>query len=172
MELPVVKIKKILYTTDLSKNSKYAFGYAVNMAQAFGAGLTILHVMTGSENLDANISYHIGKSQWDKIKKERHKEATKSLVGKIRNQFAIKDALVKYCKGADECLLERTLVTDEIIVERGDPVKHILKYSEERDCDFIVMGSRRSDSLASSTSKRVLKKARIPVMVVPLNEDK
>jgi len=172
MELPVVKIKKILYATDLSKNSKYAFAHAVNMAQAFGAGLTILHVMTGSEKLDANISYHIGKAQWEKIKQERHKEATKSLVGKIRNQFAIKDALEKYCQGADECLLERSLVTDEIIVERGDPVKNILKYSEERNCDLIVVGSRRQGSLASSTSKGVLKKARIPVLVVQCKEDK
>ncbi len=172
MELPEVQVKKILYATDLSKSSKYAFAYAINMAQYFGAGLTLLHVMTGSENLDANISYHIGKTQWEKIKQQRHEEATQSLVGKIRNQFAIKDALEKYCEGADECLLERSLVTDDIIVERGDPAKHILNYSKERNCDLIVIGSRRPDSLASSTSKHVLKKARIPVLVVQRNEDK
>ena len=39
------QIAKILYTTDLSKNSFYAFGYAVQIARQCGAKITVLHVV-------------------------------------------------------------------------------------------------------------------------------
>ncbi|MBW2634922.1 MAG: universal stress protein, partial [Deltaproteobacteria bacterium] len=45
MELPKIDIKKILFATDLSESSRYAFAHAINMADRLGAGLTILHVM-------------------------------------------------------------------------------------------------------------------------------
>ncbi|RLF56739.1 MAG: universal stress protein, partial [Thermoplasmata archaeon] len=41
----VPEIKKILYPTDLSKNARYAFSYAASMANHYGAGVTILHVL-------------------------------------------------------------------------------------------------------------------------------
>ncbi len=41
----IPKIKNILYTTDLSKNSAYAFRYAVNSAGHHGADIHILHVL-------------------------------------------------------------------------------------------------------------------------------
>ena len=39
----IPKIKKILYATDLSKNSSYAFLYAVDMARRHDAKIVILH---------------------------------------------------------------------------------------------------------------------------------
>ena len=36
-------IKKILYATDLSKNSSYAFFYAADMAKRHNASIVILH---------------------------------------------------------------------------------------------------------------------------------
>jgi nucleotide-binding universal stress UspA family protein len=41
----IPKIKKILYATDLSKNSVYAFRYAIDMAQKLDARIIILHVI-------------------------------------------------------------------------------------------------------------------------------
>ena len=40
----IPEIKKILYTTDLSQNARYAFGYAASLANRYDAGITILHV--------------------------------------------------------------------------------------------------------------------------------
>ena len=45
MELPNIQIKKILYATDLSENAVHAFAYAVSLANLYGAGITILHVL-------------------------------------------------------------------------------------------------------------------------------
>jgi len=42
----IPKIKKILYATDLSKNSAYALRYAINSAKRNDAEIVILHVMT------------------------------------------------------------------------------------------------------------------------------
>ena len=39
----IPQIKKILYATDLSKNSHYAFFYAVDMAKRYNATIVILH---------------------------------------------------------------------------------------------------------------------------------
>ena len=41
----IPQIKKILYATDLSKNSAYAFYYAVDMAKKHDAEIVILHTL-------------------------------------------------------------------------------------------------------------------------------
>jgi nucleotide-binding universal stress UspA family protein len=41
----IPQIKKILYATDLSKNSSYAFFYATDMAKRHNAKIVILHVV-------------------------------------------------------------------------------------------------------------------------------
>jgi nucleotide-binding universal stress UspA family protein len=44
-EMMVPQIKKILYATDLSKNSAYAFFYAVDMAKKHNARIVISHTV-------------------------------------------------------------------------------------------------------------------------------
>ena len=41
----IPKIQKILYATDLSENSAYAFRYAINSAKKQDAEIIILHVL-------------------------------------------------------------------------------------------------------------------------------
>ncbi len=41
----IPNIRNILYATDLTKNSAYAFRYAVNSAQKHDAKIHILHVL-------------------------------------------------------------------------------------------------------------------------------
>ena len=41
----IPQIKKILYATDLSKNSAYAFFYAVDMAKRHNARIVIVHAV-------------------------------------------------------------------------------------------------------------------------------
>jgi nucleotide-binding universal stress UspA family protein len=41
----IPQIKKILYATDLSKNSSYAFLFATDMAKRYDAKIVILHVV-------------------------------------------------------------------------------------------------------------------------------
>ena len=40
-----LQIKRILYATDLTKNSAFAFQYALEMALEHGAKIVILHIV-------------------------------------------------------------------------------------------------------------------------------
>ena len=58
----------------------------------------------------------------------------------------------------------------EIVVKEGDTIEAILKQATESQCDLIVMGA--SEGLLSGISvgkniKSVLKKSKVPVLVVP-----
>ena len=59
-------IKKILYTTDMSDTSNYAFSYAASIANRYDALITIFHVlknpMPTSENLVTNV---LGEDKWE-----------------------------------------------------------------------------------------------------------
>ena len=94
------------------------------------------------------------------------------MIGKKRDNVAIREVLHSFAetvKATDEV---QPFVTDEIIVERGNPVEQILKVAEERNCDIIVMGSHGhgilEETLIGSTARRVLRQASKPVLVVKL----
>ena len=172
MILPKVDIKKILYTTDLSETALHAFAYAVSLANSYGAGITILHVLFEDPDIESKIGPYIGDDQWEEIKKRHFQEAREALIGKKRDNVAIREVLHSFTetvKATDEV---QPFVTDEIIVERGNPVEQILKVAEERNCDIIVMGSHGhgilEETLIGSTARRVLRQAGKPVLVVKL----
>jgi nucleotide-binding universal stress UspA family protein len=172
MELPQIEIQKILFATDLSENARYAFAYAASLANRYGASLVILHVLAELPSLDTSISYYIGKAEWESIKQKRMRVAQEKLIGKKRSDLAIRDALNRFFEQAQVGTEDRNLLRDETIVERGDPARQILKYAEERKCDLIVMGRHGHGSLADavmgSTTKYVLQRSKIPVLVVRL----
>jgi len=172
MILPKVEIKKILYTTDLSESAFHAFAYAVNLANTYNAGITILHVLFEDPDIESKISPYIGEDQWQQIKKSHYKEAREALIGKKRDNVAIREILQSFSEKVKANMDEQAFVTDEIIVERGNPVEKILKVAQERNCDLIVMGSHGhgaiEDALIGSTARRVLRRSRKPVLVVRL----
>jgi nucleotide-binding universal stress UspA family protein len=51
-----LKIKRILFATDLSKPTEYAAGYALSFAQEYGARVTFLHVLPPKNRTHAELS--------------------------------------------------------------------------------------------------------------------
>ncbi len=173
MELPNVEIKKILYATDLSENAKYAFAYAVSLANLYDASILILHVSTEIPNLDYAILGYIGEYKWQEIKERNREEIRRSLTGKKRDNKPIREALEQFAedmKGSSD----ESFKTDETLVRSGfaSAADIILEEAEKRNCDMIVMGTRGhgflSDVIIGSTAKKVVKRAKIPVLVVKL----
>jgi hypothetical protein len=84
MNLPNIQIKKILYATDLSENAVHAFSYAVSLANMYGAGITILHVLAEfpGEEFIANM---INTDTWEAIKGRHYSDARNQLIGKKRD---------------------------------------------------------------------------------------
>jgi len=176
MELPKVDVKKILYATDLSKSARYAFAYAVSLADLYNAAITMIHVLPEvSDILDKNIIGYISADRWEEIKSQNVDEAREALIGKRRDHLAIRDALHQFSQNVKESHAGSGFVTDDIVVVRGNPVEQILAQAEEKNCDLIVMGTHGHGTLADvmmgSTARRVLRRSTKPVLVVRLPEE-
>ena len=172
MILPKVEINKILYTTDLSESAFHAFAYAVSLANQYDAGITILNVLIEDPDIESKISPYIGDDQWEEIKKRHYQEAREALIGKKRDNVAIREVLENFSEKVKIETDSQAFVTDEIIVERGNPVDKILEVADNRNCDLIVMGSHGhgiiEDALLGSTARRVVRRSTKPVLVIRL----
>ena len=152
----IPQIKKILYATDLTKNSAYAFYYAVDTAKKHNAEIIILHTI---EPIRASA---FGTAT-DKAEHSQHEVSMEVIRNRVR----------KFCEKVEEknnlaCL---TLVT-KILVQVGYPPEEILKAADEERCDLIVLGSHGKGFLRQtflgSVSGSVLARARKPVFIIPL----
>ena len=156
----IPQIKKILYATDLSKNSAYAFYYAIDLAQRREAKIIILHVV---EALRPMIRFHSTKQE-----ELHYYEAEKSADLEL-----IKKRLEDICRKVDQqtgtsCV---QLVSNKL-VRVGHPVEEILRAAEEEQCDLFILGTHGKGFLKQtflgSVSRMVLDRARKPVFVIPL----
>ena len=172
MELTNVRIKKILYATDLSDSAVHAFSYAVSLANLYGAGITILHVLSEFPGEDF-ITNMINTDTWEEIKNRHYSEARDQLIGKRRGNVALKEALEAFSEEAQADGEDRAFVTDEILIESGSPAEVIVETAKKMSCDLIVMGthghSAIADVLIGSTAKWVVRQSPIPVLVIRLS---
>ncbi|MGD8761725.1 MAG: universal stress protein [Desulfobacteraceae bacterium] len=176
MTLPKVDVKKILYATDLSENARFAFAYAVSLANLYGAKIVLLHVLPEfSELMDKHIIGYIDADRWEEIKAQHFDEAREALIGKRKDHLAVKDVLHQFSENVKEGEKGEGFSTDEIIVERGNPVEEIINQSKKLNCDLIVMGTHGhgtlEDAMIGSTARRVIRRSKIPVLVVRLPEE-
>jgi len=159
----IPQIKRILYATDLSPNSVYALRYAMDSALKHHADLIILHVF---EKVDparnAWLDPYLYEERNQKIYNE-HIIETKALIKKRLK--AIRENELK-----DNPEFEDMTISIEIC--EGFPAEEILSKAEELNCDAIIMGTHSKGFIANtflgSTAKRVLRRTRKPVFIIPL----
>ena len=171
-----VKIENILYATDLSDNARYAFSYALSLADLYEANLILLHVLPETPTLvDKNVIGHIGEKQWESIKQRHFQDAKEALIGKRRDRPIVNEIIDQFRKDAKAGLGSHSIPSDEVLVKKGNPVQIILETVDEKNCDLIVMGTHGRGSLADtmmgSTARRVVRRSQKPVLVVRLPED-
>jgi nucleotide-binding universal stress UspA family protein len=176
MDLPKVDVKKILYATDLSENARYAFAYAVSLADLYNASITFIHVLPEvPSRLDKSVIGYISEERWEEIKSQNVEEAREAIIGKSREHLAIRDALHQFSEDVRQERDGEGFATDDIIVVRGNPVEEILNHADESNCDLIVMGTHGqgtlADAMMGSTARRVLRRSAKPVLVVRLPEE-
>jgi nucleotide-binding universal stress UspA family protein len=167
----MLDIKKILFATDLSANSRFAFNYAVSIAVRFGGGITIVHVL---ESLPDSVEYQLngflGKAEWNRINSEREKEVTNMLLGKRRDLKMIEDSLEKFCQNETKKSTSTNFILHEICVKEGDVVEEILGLAREKECELIVMGAHRGilkNNAIGKVAKGILRNTGIPTIVIP-----
>jgi len=171
MNLPNIQIKKILYATDLSETAVHAFSYALSLAVAYDAGITMLHVVSESSSNEF-ISSMISAKTLKEIKDQHHSEARKNMIGKRREFVAIKEVLQAFSDEATTTNKDQGYLTEEILVEDGPPAETIVRTAKKQVCDLIVMGTHGQSGikelLTGSTAKKVVRQSSIPVLVVRL----
>jgi nucleotide-binding universal stress UspA family protein len=161
----IPEIKRILYTTDLSKNAHFAFSYAASLANQYGAKITIFHVLedlpTGSKGLVTSV---IGEDRWQELKKRNEEEVLDT----------IKMRLQKFCEDMSAQLVDCPFIVDDILVKIGEPVQEILDLAESTNFDIVIMGTHGqgmlADAMMGSTARRVIRRAVKPVLVIRLPE--
>ncbi len=160
--MTIPQIKKILYATDLSKNSSYAFLFATDMAKRHDATIVILYVV---EPVPAYIEAYPG--MMVDFKQEEQ--------GKIIEK--IKKHLQEFCKKAEAQIGPPCVsLVSKILIPRGHPPEEILNAANEEGCDVIVLGTHGKGFLAhtflGSVSSAVLHRTRKPVFIIPLPSEK
>lgn len=157
----IPEIKKILYPTDLSENARYAFGFAVSLANSYDAKITVLHVVEEISSFARSMVEEImGETRWTETIKEKETVVLSSL----------KTRLEEFCT---DVLREEPgcpFMVDKTFVVSGHPVDQIVRYTAELGVDLVIMGSRGKGGLADvtmgSTSRRVLRRCKKPVLIV------
>lgn len=140
-------IKNVLWATDFSAESKEALAYASFFAKALKAKLTALHVVPDF----APALY------------EAWPEAQAELAGKIEaSKISAKAQLEHMCEAQGVC-------ADKIVVTEGSAAKVILKVAQKEGAGLIVVGrkgvSGHEQNLIGSVTHRILRGARVPVLV-------
>ena len=162
----IPEIKRILYTTDRSDNSAYAFRYAISSALKHGAGIIILHVFelittTNRKVLDLYLD--------EDLRKTIFNERVSDTLDRIRKRLKI------FCDEEFNGNPKYAGKIESIEVCEGFPAEEILKKADEFNCDVIVMGNHGKgiirNTFLGSTSKRVLHRTRKPVFIIPLPKE-
>jgi nucleotide-binding universal stress UspA family protein len=160
------QIKRILYATDLSQNSVYAFFYAVDIAKNHNASIVILHSIEPIGRITDEGRTVIE----DTLKKAKKHEQEMDIE-------EIKKRLQEFCKNtATQIGFPCVELVSKILVPVGHPVEEILKTADDEGCDAIVLGSHGKGFLTQtflgSVAGSVLKRTRKPVFVIPLPSEK
>jgi len=145
-------IKRILFATDFSDNSKSALTFAISFAQKYDAMLYILHVIQQP-------SYPLG----------MYAEISFDAMDKFSQ--SISDAVEKEMQTLKEKDLKGYPKYEGMIVH-GTPFLEILRTAKEKNAELIVVGTHGRTGLDhvlfGSTAEKVVRRAPCPVLSVRL----
>ena len=162
----IPEIRKILYATDLSENSAYAFYFAIDFAQKHNANIIILHVVEPIP-IPPDVSPYIERGRIVKIEKDNINEAIEE----------IKNRLQSFCRRVEGQIGPPCIdLVSKTLVPLGHPTEEILNTADREDCDLIILGTHGKGFLThtffGSVSSAVLHRARKPVFIIPLPSEK
>jgi nucleotide-binding universal stress UspA family protein len=153
------RIKKILYSTDLSDGSSHVFRYALSQARHYKAQVSILHVVEplspfAQSLVELHVSHQASETQ--------HAEIRSQLLNKL------KERLHAFCE-AEACVAEENLVADIQVLE-GQPAQTIISQAAAIGADMIVMGTHQhsaiGEAILGTTARKVLNNSTLPTLLI------
>jgi nucleotide-binding universal stress UspA family protein len=153
----IPKISKILYATDLSRNSAYAFRYAVNTAEKHNAQIHIIYVLPTAQ--------FMGETGWP-LDSKMVEQAKPAQMKKVKDRL---DAIVQKELKDKPDVIKRVA---SIQILEGDPASEILQKADEMKSDILIMGTHGKGIIAhaflGSVASQILNRIRIPVFIIPI----
>jgi nucleotide-binding universal stress UspA family protein len=135
---------------DFSVHSELALNYAIKLSTLTKAHVTVVHVI---ESLLAAGAAAVGNR--DMLTTQTQRE--------------IQDLLARVAPGMNDSRLA-------ISIAIGEPSEQILRYIDECQADLVVMGTQGLEGarrfVFGSTTERVLRESRVPVLAVPALPEK
>jgi len=142
----------ILVAVDFSDSSDNAFQMALAMAQKFSAKLMILHVI--NEPIDLR-GFYVPHISFDKLEEEIEEGAKKLMESFCRQHTG-------------------DFENYQSLIVPGMPFDEIIKQAEKYSVELIVLGTHGRTGLDhvlfGSTAEKVVRKSKIPVLTVRLDE--
>jgi len=145
------KYKKVLFCTDFSENSDYAFEFAFGIARRDEGLLYILHVIPHNPQQEMIRGY---------ISEDILENIQKSLEQELDDDY--KEHYTKKIEDA---------VRFEVITKSGREDEEILKFAKDEKVDIIVAGTHGKTGFEhvffGSVAEKVLRHSPFPVFVIP-----
>jgi len=145
-----MKVKKILWPTDLSENASKALPYVTSLSELYGAEVHVLYV---NEEMGPFGAWYgdFDRSQVDALLKLQRERA----------------------EGRLQEICERNLEGCPLYVRHtatGDPASEILKLIEKEKPDFVVLATqgRKSRFSFGSVAEKIVRHSSVPVIAIPV----
>jgi len=147
------KYKKVLFCTDFSENSDYAFDYAFGIAKRDEAMLYILHVKTpAAPQQEAYLRSYLTEQQIREMKEKNDED----LDHQFNNRYVSK-------------ISDKTKV--QIATRLGREDREIIKFAVQEKIDLITIGKHGQTGLENaffgSVAERIIRYSPIPVFIIP-----
>ena len=145
------KYKKVLFCTDFSENSDYAFEFAFGIAKRDEGLLYILHVIPSNPQQEMLRSH---------ISEDILRNIQKGLELELDDNY--KEHYTKEIEDA---------VRFEVVTRSGREDKEIIEFAKNEKVDIIVMGTHGKTGIEhaffGSVAEKVLRRSPIPVFIIP-----
>ncbi len=142
--------KRILFCTDFSENADFAFGFAVEQARRLeGCMLYLLHVVPEPEAQ----FWRTYLNEVDDVESKGREDMDRKIQESYRSRLP---------EGIEM----------RVEIRPGTDYDQILEFAEEQKVDLLIMGRQGRSSLGKvlfgNVTEKVVRKARCPVLVIPL----
>ena len=157
------QVRKLLFCSDLSENSNVALRYAAWLAKLSGADMHVLHVV---EELSTDAKVTIQGFLMDAAARN---EALNERVRNIRTEVMKQQEAFWSQQAPDDQKIREQIRSIDVI--ESYPAEQILRTSVKLGCDLIVMGAHEkglSHTFLGGVAKSVLRRSRVPTLIVPL----
>jgi nucleotide-binding universal stress UspA family protein len=144
-----VRLRNVLYATDLSDNADVGLRIALDLSREAGARLTVLHVLQAVETIYWGAEGGYLKQDLDDLRESTYKRLIASIPEECCQDVNVKPLMVE-----------------------GDPFHEILRVADDGSTDLIVLNLHGRGfverALLGSTAERVVRCAHVPVLSIPV----